>query len=89
MTLIIVIHCILITVVFYGNKTENPHPVCQYFNPIEYRPLTMDDMPVPICSWKEYYAKRNRKYNAVFAFGLISLIGSIFCVSTSMRILEK
>ncbi|XP_025406211.1 uncharacterized protein LOC112680356 [Sipha flava] len=69
---------------FYGKKTQQPHPVCQYFNPVEYKHLTMDDMPVPICSWNEYHAKRNRSYNAVFAFGLVSLIGSIICVKETI-----
>lgn len=52
--------------------------------PVYYRILTMDDMQLPYGNWKEQYAKRNKSYNKIFLFGLVSLIGSIIVVSQTL-----
>jgi len=44
----------------------------------------MDDMQLPYGNWKEQYAKRNKSYNKIFLFGLVSLIGSIIVVSQTL-----
>ncbi|XP_050532786.1 uncharacterized protein LOC126900850 [Daktulosphaira vitifoliae] len=49
-----------------------------------YRPLTMDDMPVPKGSWQEHYNKTNSKYNAVLIGGVISLITSIYILQDNV-----
>lgn len=49
--------------------------------PLNYKFLSMDDMPVPSGSWKEHYAKQNKRYNRILMFGIVSLIGSISIVS--------
>jgi hypothetical protein len=48
---------------------------------VTYKPLTMDDMPVPTVPWKEYHSKTNAKYNLILAGGLVALTGSIYVVS--------
>jgi len=60
-------------------KQQKPECVC--ICPPHYKILTMDDMQLPYGNWKEQYQKKNRKYNRIFLFGLISLIGSITVVS--------
>lgn len=62
-------------------KVKQQDPLSQYYKPLSYRIVTMDDMPVPCGSWKEHYTKRNRHYNKVLVFGMVSLIGSILIVS--------
>ncbi|CAH1713862.1 uncharacterized protein LOC114127079 [Aphis gossypii] len=52
--------------------------------PIHYRILTMDDMQLPYGNWKEQYTKRNKSYNKILLFGLVSLIGSIIVLKESL-----
>ncbi|KAL4120465.1 hypothetical protein QTP88_013153 [Uroleucon formosanum] len=52
--------------------------------PTHYKILTMDDMQLPYGNWKEQYQIRNNKYNTIFLFGLVSLIGSITVLTKSM-----
>lgn len=64
------------------DKSKQQKPECECVCPPQhYKILTMDDMQLPYGNWKEQYQKRNRKYNRIFLFGLISLIGSITVVS--------
>jgi len=46
-----------------------------------YKPLTMDDLPVPTVPWKEYHGKTNAKYNLVLVGGIAALATSIYVVS--------
>lgn len=46
-----------------------------------YKPLTMDDMPVPKGSWQEHYGKTNTKYNLILIGGISALATSIYIVS--------
>lgn len=48
-----------------------------------YKPLTMDDMPVPKGSWQEHHGKANTKYNLVLIGGFGSLAASIYIVSVT------
>lgn len=48
---------------------------------LSYKPVTMDDMPVPTIPWKEYHSKTNAKYNAVLVGGIVALASSIYIVS--------
>ncbi|KAL5232711.1 hypothetical protein ACI65C_000121 [Semiaphis heraclei] len=43
-----------------------------------YKPLTMDDLPVPTVPWKEYHGKTNTKYNLVLVGGIAALATSIY-----------
>ncbi|XP_022166179.1 uncharacterized protein LOC111030801 [Myzus persicae] len=59
-------------------KPKQQKPECECIcPPVHYRILTMDDMQLPYGNWKEQYQRRNKKYNLIFLFGLVSLIGSI------------
>lgn len=49
-----------------------------------YKPLTMDDMPVPTVPWQEYHGKTNTKYNLVLVSGFAALAGSIYIVSINV-----
>lgn len=46
-----------------------------------YKPITMDDMPVPKMAWNDYHGKQNAKYNTTLAVGFVSLVASIYIVS--------
>ncbi|XP_003245945.1 uncharacterized protein LOC100575941 [Acyrthosiphon pisum] len=65
------------------DKSKQQKPECLCICPPHYKILTMDDMQLPYGNWKEQYQKRNRKYNSIFLFGLISLIGSITVLNKS------
>ncbi|CAH1713916.1 uncharacterized protein LOC114122823 [Aphis gossypii] len=43
-----------------------------------YKPLTMDDLPVPKVPWQEYHSKTNAKYNLVLVGGITLLAASIY-----------
>lgn len=49
-----------------------------------YKPLTMDDMPVPKVPWQEYHSKTNAKYNLVLVGGITLLATSIYVVSITI-----
>ncbi|XP_050428999.1 uncharacterized protein LOC126838539 [Adelges cooleyi] len=49
-----------------------------------YRPVTMDDMPVPKGSWQEHYSKANTKYNAVLVAGFFSIVGAIYTLKENV-----
>lgn len=52
-----------------------------------YKPLTMDDMPVPKVPWQEYHSKTNAKYNLVLVGGITLLAASIYVVSITIDII--
>ncbi|XP_026814227.1 uncharacterized protein LOC113554541 [Rhopalosiphum maidis] len=67
------------------DEPKQKQPVYECFcPPIHYKILTMDDMQLPYGNWKEQNAKRNKSYNKIFLFGLVSLIGSIIVLKESM-----
>ncbi|XP_025199762.1 uncharacterized protein LOC112597773 [Melanaphis sacchari] len=67
------------------NECKQKQPVLECIcPPIHYKILTMDDMQLPYGNWKEQNAKRNKSYNRVFLFGLVSLIGSIIFLKESV-----
>jgi len=68
------------------SKQQKPECVC-ICPPTHYKILTMDDMQMPYGNWKEQYKIKNRKYNLIFLFGLVSLIGSITVVSQTYIII--
>lgn len=49
----------------------------------EFKPPTMDELPVPSGSWQAHYDARQRKYNAVLALGLAFTAGTIVVVSAA------
>lgn len=64
------------------DKSKQQKSECECICPPQhYKILTMDDMQLPYGSWKEQYQIRNKKYNIILLFGLVSLIGSITTVS--------
>lgn len=52
-----------------------------------YKPLTMDDLPVPKVPWQEYHSKTNAKYNLVLVGGITLLAASIYVVSITIDII--
>lgn len=65
---------------FKANKSAVDNSACESPRS-NYNVLTMDDMPVPCGSWIKHYKKTNSRYNIIFVFGFVSLIGSLFVVS--------
>lgn len=65
---------------FKANKSIMDDSACESDKP-KYKPLTMDDMPVPCGSWIKHHNKVNSRYNIILVFGFVSLIGSLFIVS--------
>lgn len=64
-------------------KSTVKKPTQKCLEPEPYKILTMDDMLVPCGDWKKHYSQRNKNYNIIFVFGLVSLIGSIYIVSSN------
>lgn len=54
---------------YHGNEAAN------------YKPATMDELPIPQGSWKAQYDAKQKTYNMQLAFGLIYAIGTIYFVS--------
>lgn len=52
---------------------------------LQYKPLSMDDMPVPKGSWQEHYNKTNSKYNLILVGGIVAFASSIYIVSIIVR----
>ncbi|XP_055378820.1 uncharacterized protein LOC129610310 [Condylostylus longicornis] len=42
-----------------------------------YKHSTMDDLPVPQGDWQEDYQRKQTKYNAVLATGILMLVSAI------------
>ncbi|KAM3955698.1 cytochrome c oxidase subunit 7B [Aphomia sociella] len=49
----------------------------------EFKPPSMDELPVPRGSWQAQYDANQRRYNAVLMFGVAFAAGTIILAKTS------
>ncbi|XP_028158711.1 uncharacterized protein LOC135076393 [Ostrinia nubilalis] len=57
--------------------------VRRYHGGHDFKPATMDELPVPRGSWQAAYDAKQRKYNAVLALGLVFTVGTIALAKAS------
>ncbi|XP_043276368.1 uncharacterized protein COX7B [Venturia canescens] len=48
-----------------------------------YKPGTMDELPIPQGSWQQQYDSKQTLYNMQLAFGILYAVGSIYYITQS------
>ena len=75
----------------FPSYSRRPHPSLRragagrrYYKHEPYKPVTMNDLPVPRGSWHQHYAAKQRNYNLTLAGGLAFFGFTVFTVSTRL-----
>ncbi|EFN87317.1 hypothetical protein EAI_06088 [Harpegnathos saltator] len=50
---------------------------------VDFKFPTIDDIPIPKGSWREYYEKRQKVYNMQLAIGLTALLSTLTFIKVS------
>jgi len=54
-----------------------------YHAPAEFKPGTMDELPIPQGSWQQYYDNKQKSYNLQLAFGVVYFVSTMtYIIST-------
>ncbi|KAK2582055.1 hypothetical protein KPH14_002760 [Odynerus spinipes] len=53
------------------------------YGPANYKPPSMDDLPLPEGSWQEAYEKKQRTYNMHLIGGILFTVGTLIAAKTS------
>ena len=60
----------------------------RYYKQEPYKPVTMNDLPVPRGSWHQHYANKQKNYNLMLAGGAAFFGFTAFVVSVCPRLLQ-
>jgi len=59
-----------------------------YHAPAEFKPGTMDELPIPQGSWQQYYDNKQKSYNLQLAFGVVYFVSTMTYIISWSHLLE-